>query len=237
MDKTLIRLIEKVQKKYEQGMQRGWRPDDVHDYRVAIRKARVTLKFWHSESSSLHKRMEMRLRMLQRQTALVREWDVFVGRFGEVIDEKAAEKGRFGRFLLIQDLKRVEVLWRECHADALKMKGESSIRREGKLLQRIFRESEAEYVDWHRLRIQIKGYRYTLEGKTKIDQELVALLIEWQDRLGLIQDGYTNRKWFEWLGEGDTMVHRANEELLASNLKLAEARLPNLIEILQRRHL
>ncbi len=236
MDKTLIRLIEKAQKKYEQGLQRGWLPDDVHDYRVAIRKARATLKFWHSESSALHKRIGMRLRILQRQTALVREWDVFVERFGEVIDEKAVEKGRFGRFLLIQDLKQVGIFWEECHADALKMKGEPSNQREGKLLQRIFRESEAEYVDWHRLRIQIKGYRYTLEGKAKVDQELVALLIEWQDRLGLIQDGYTNRKWFEWLEEGETMVHDANEELLASNMKDAEKRLPNLIEILQRQH-
>ncbi len=236
MDKTLIRLLDKVEKKYERGVQGGWRPDDVHDYRVAIRKARAYLKFWRSDSNGSYKQMKNRLRFLQRQTALVREWDVFFQRFGEAIDERAAEKGKFARFLLVEEFQYAEALWKEVHKVGLKMKGEPLSQTEEKLRERIFRMSEADYVDWHRLRILIKGYRYTLERKSEVDQELVALLVEWQDLLGLIQDGYTNTKWFDWLGEREAMVRHANDELLETNLRGAENKLPDLIEILQRQH-
>jgi CHAD domain-containing protein len=236
MDKTLIHLLEKVEKKYALGVQKEWMPDEVHAYRVAIRKTRTYLKFWSSDSKGTDRRLKNKLAFLQRQTALVREWDVFIDVFGEVIDEKSLEKGRFARLLLIDGFKSAAVFLNEIDRIASKMNGEPGNLREEKLRKQIFRESEAEYVDWHRLRIRIKSYRYTLEQESEIDKESLAILKEWQDLLGLIQDGLTNRKWFDWLGEQEAMVRHANEELLEENLRKAKTGLPVFIEKLQRQH-
>ena len=230
MDKTLIHLLEKAEGKYDLGMREKWVPEAVHAYRVAIRKTRTYLKFWHSDSKGADKRLKNRLAFLQRQTALVREWDVFIEVFGEAIDEKSVEKGRFARLLMIDGFKSAAGFWDEIDQVALKLNGEPGNRREEKFRKQIFRESEAEYVDWHRLRIRIKSYRYTLEQKLEIDKESLALLKEWQDLLGLIQDGFTNRKWFDWLGEEDTMIRQGNEELLKEKLREAKNKLPFLIE-------
>ncbi|BES66651.1 hypothetical protein SANA_30900 [Gottschalkiaceae bacterium SANA] len=236
MDKTLIHLLEKVEKKYDLGMREEWVPEAVHAYRVAIRKTRSYLKFWHSDSKGTDKQVKNRLVFLQRQTALVREWDVFIEIFGEAIDEKSVEKGRFSRLLMIDGFKYAAGFWDEIDQLALRMNGEADNQREEKLRKQIFCESEAEYVDWHRLRIRIKGYRYTLEQKAVADKEILVLLKEWQDLLGLIQDGLTNRKWFDWLEEKDAMVRHANEDVLQENLRKAKSRLPDFIEKLQRKH-
>lgn len=236
MDKILIHLLEKVEGKYELGMREEWVPEAVHAYRVAIRKTRTYLKFRHSDSKGIDKRLKNRLAFLQRQTALVREWDVFIELFGEAVDEKSVEKGRFARLLMIDGFKSAAVFWNEIDRMASKMNGEPGNQREEKLRKQIFRESDAEYVDWHRLRIRIKSYRYTLEQKSEADKESLVLLKEWQDLLGLIQDGLANRKWFDWLEEKDAMVRHANEELLEENLRKAKNGLPVFIEKLQKQH-
>lgn len=236
MDKILIHLLDKAGKKYESGVQEKWTPDAVHDYRVAIRKTRTYLKFWCADSKGRHKWLKTKLVFLQRQTALVREWDVFMEGFGDVLDEKAIGKGKFARLLLVEGFHSAKASWNEIEQVGPKIKGEPESQREEKLLKQIFQESQVAYVNWHRLRIRVKGYRYTLEQKLEVDKKTVEVLKEWQDLLGLIQDGYTNRKWFDCLGEQDTIVRHANEERLNENLKEAKNKLPGFIEFLQRQH-
>ncbi len=234
MDRDLVELLEKAAAQYERGRLEGWTPDDVHDYRVAIRRTRAYLKFWRGVSPRRQKEFRERLRMLQRQTAFVREWDVFYERFSEALAEESIQKGAFARFVQIQGWNESKAVWDELVADGKRLKGQPPKDLQEQLRKRTIREAEKEEINWHRLRIRVKRLRYELERHKKSSKERIQTLKAWQDRLGLIQDTITHQKWFVWLGEEESLASLGNQAMREKLVEEARRDLPQLIKILHK---
>lgn len=232
MDRDLIELLGKAAAQYERGCQEGWTPDDVHDYRVAIRRTRAYLKFWRGVSPRQQKQFRERLHMLQRQTAFVREWDVFYDRFSNVLSEESIRKGEFARFVQVQGWNENKVVWDDLIADGSRLKGQPVKDLQGELRKRMIREAAKEELDWHRLRIRVKRLRYELERHKESSKERIQALKSWQDRLGLIQDAATHQKWFLWLGEEESLASLGNQVMREKSVEEARRDLPQLMKIL-----
>lgn len=230
MDQRLVELIKKVELRMQAGREQGWTPDNVHDYRVAIRRARSYLKFWRCEFPGRQKLLRDQLRALQQQTALVREWDVFLESFRDVLTDESIKKGEFARFVQIQGWIGLEKEWAEVLAKAEKLQGNPAEDRQKRLRRRLIREANGEELDWHRLRIRVKQLRYELERQIEADEEIIQALKDWQDRLGLIQDAQTHRKWFGWLGEEDGMISLGNQATYEKLVEESKRDLPRLLD-------
>lgn len=232
MDRDLVELLEKAAAQYERGRREGWTLDSVHDYRVAIRRTRAYLKFWRGASPRRQKQFRERLRMLQRQTAFVREWDVFYERFSNILAEESIRKGEFARFVQIQGWNENKSVWDELVAAGKRMEGQPSKDLQGQLRKRAIREAQKEEIDWHQLRIRVKRLRYELERHKESEKGRIQTLKAWQDRLGLIQDTSTHQKWFAWLGEEESLASLGNQAMREKSMEEARRDLPQLLKML-----
>ena len=232
MDRDLVELLEKIVEQYEMAFNEGWTPDGVHDYRVAIRRTRSYLKFWRGDSPRRQRQFQEHLRMLQRHTAFVREWDVFHNQFQDALTDEAIKKGEFARYVQIQGWSQLKETWLDLLKEGKRLKGQPPKDLQDQLRKRTIREAEKEELDWHRLRIRVKRLRYELERHKQSSKETIRSLKAWQDRLGLIQDADTHLKWFVWLEEEDSMASLGNQTMRAKLVEEAERDLPRLMEIL-----
>lgn len=228
MDRDLMRLLKKAEEQYDQGCKLAWTVDAVHDYRVAIRRTRAYLKFWQAEAPGKARRLRDRLSGLQIQTALVREWDVFLEQYGEALTDRSVEKGEFARFLQIHGWREMREIWSDLIRIGEQLKGKPPKDLQDELKRQVMKELEAKELDWHRLRIRIKRVRYELERQSKKDKEMIQFLKAWQDRLGLIQDADTHEKWFAWLSEEESLASLGNAAMKANLIEEARQALPEL---------
>lgn len=228
MDRDMVELLETIMEKYRRACDDGWTPDGVHDYRVAIRRTRSYLKFWRGESPRRQRQFQARLRMMQRQTAFVREWDVFRDQFQDTLPDEAIKKGEFARYVQIQGWSQLKATWLDLLEEGKRLKGQPPKDLQDRLRRQTILEAEKEEIDWHRLRIRVKRLRYEMERHKRSSEEAIRSLKAWQDQLGMIQDANTHQKWFAWLGEDDSMVSLGNQTMRAKLMEEAERDLPNL---------
>jgi CHAD domain-containing protein len=210
MEKELVRLLKAAEDQYLKGEASGWDVDAVHDYRVAIRRTRAYLKIWQCDDIKRQKQMQEELRVLQRLTGFVREWDVFAIEFREALSDQAIDRAEFARFIQIQSWKEEREIWQRMVAESEDLNGKLKKDSRDLLLDRILEEIKGEKTSWHRLRIRIKRYRYELERQGKAEPDWIRVLKGWQDLLGLIQDAETNEKWFVWLHEEEGLANLGN---------------------------
>lgn len=186
--------------------------EEVHGYRIAARRLLALLAQWRPliHQPALERRL---MRSVGRLSAL-RDAQVFAERFGGQPHPMARPRvpmlrGQLARWLgrLVQvpaDFNPLPLLQLQLAlslADGLAEPGPGALSGHRRQLRH-----------WHRLRLLLKQIRYGVEllvEQGEGEPAWLAMLIEWQDRLGQLQDA---RQWCKQLGRKDTGDKRRRQQ-------------------------
>ncbi|WP_254203674.1 CHAD domain-containing protein [Aeromonas sp. FDAARGOS 1409] len=206
--------------------------DEVHAYRIAARRLLALLALWRPLIHAPE--LESRLSRAVGRLSALRDAQVYAAHFGgpshqeQVPTRVPGLAGRLARWLArleevpagVDPLPLFQLHLALSLADALAAPGLSSS--DGR---------KARLRHWHRLRLVLKRIRYGVElliGQGEGNPAWLPMLVEWQDRLGQLQD---TRQWLRRLGDqkGRGKRRRTLEEAMRCQLRQLDCQQAELV--------